>query len=120
VFCFDKSDVHLCFHFFFLGGNVSTQWNDIQSLDDETTADSVVTLHMGHVLQALVGCPRIPTNMRKGVGSIEFDHSKNWLSFANTCAPSICFSSTALLENYEQVEKHMLSIITETDGFGIA
>lgn len=105
-------------YLYLIGGNISTNWLYLGEGEDIT--ESIVTLNMGHVLQALIGCRRLPTNMMKGAGTIEFDHIQSRLTTANTCAPSLCLGSTKLLHDYQELEKHIIHIITETDGFGIA
>lgn len=69
----------------------------------------MVKINIGHVLQAFVGSPRLPTNIDCGV--IEFDHESKSLPVVNTCALSICFSNTARLTSYEQFVKVMLCIV---------
>ncbi len=66
-----------------------------------------VTLNMDHVLQSLLGCTRLPVNL--SFGTIQFDHISRHLPKVNACAPSILFTKTKELENYETFEEILLS-----------
>ncbi|WAR30892.1 hypothetical protein MAR_033434 [Mya arenaria] len=97
---------------YWLRGNVSTRLINLNAAE-ENASDEQVTLNMGHVLQALIGCSRFSRNMGKGSGMIDFDHTAQRFSHVNTCMPGICFSSTKSLTESEQLEKHHICIIME-------
>ncbi|WAR09729.1 hypothetical protein MAR_034805, partial [Mya arenaria] len=92
---------------------IITPWLDV---NDGNQPD--VTLNMGHVLQSLLGCTRLPVNL--SYGTIQFDHISRHLPKVNTCAPSILFTKTKELENYETFEEILLYIIVGSYGFGTA
>ncbi|WAR07778.1 UPL1-like protein, partial [Mya arenaria] len=92
---------------------IITPWLDV---NDGNQPD--VTLNMGHVLQSLLGCTRLPVNL--SFGTIQFDHISRHLPKVNTCAPSILFTKTKELENYETFEEILLYIIVGSYGFGTA
>ncbi|XP_053376238.1 uncharacterized protein LOC123546668 [Mercenaria mercenaria] len=96
-------------------GKVTTPWVDLH-VEDATEQE--VTLSIGHALQALLGCTRIPLNIDCGL--IEFDHISCHLPKVNTCAPSITFSRTRDLQNYSLFEETMMNIIVCSYGFGSA
>ncbi|WAR20106.1 hypothetical protein MAR_001944 [Mya arenaria] len=94
-------------------GTLSTPWIDIYD-----GVKTQVVINTGHVLQALIGCETLPRNIECGL--VEFSHTSNNLTTVNTCAPSIMFSQTARIQEYETFEKHFLSLIVDAVGFGIA
>ncbi|XP_052776058.1 uncharacterized protein LOC128213961 [Mya arenaria] len=94
-------------------GTLSTPWIDIYD-----GVETQVVINTGHVLQALIGCETLPRNIECGL--VEFSHTSNNLTTVNTCAPSIMFSQTARIQEYETFEKHFLSLIVDAVGFGIA
>ncbi|WAR15457.1 hypothetical protein MAR_005562, partial [Mya arenaria] len=94
-------------------GTLSTPWIDIYD-----GVETQVVINTGHVLQALIGCETLPRNIECGL--VEFSHTSNNLTIVNTCAPSIMFSQTARIQEYETFEKHFLSLIVDAVGFGIA
>ncbi|XP_052818014.1 uncharacterized protein LOC128244036 [Mya arenaria] len=96
-------------------GQIETPWLNL----DEPYSTKNATINMGHVLQTLLGCPRPPRNITAGTGLIEFNHKDNRLSHVNTCAPSLCFAATRSLNNYNELEKHMMHIIRDSDGFAL-
>jgi hypothetical protein len=104
--------VEIIILFRFSGGTMSTPWIDIYN-----GVETQVVINTGHVLQALVGCETLPRNIECGL--VEFSHTSNNLTTVNTCAPSIMFSQTARIQEYETFEKHFLSVIVDAVGFGI-
>ena len=96
----------------FAGGTLLTPWVDLY---DGT--ERQVVINTGHVMQAFVGCETLPRNLENGI--IEFNHTSNNLTTVNTCAPSIMFSQTERISEYDNFEKHLLSLIVEAVGFGI-
>ncbi|XP_053404361.1 G2/M phase-specific E3 ubiquitin-protein ligase-like [Mercenaria mercenaria] len=92
-------------------GKISTPWINIL---DET--ESEVTITTGHVLQALVGCETLP---RISSGLLLFNHNGSDLTIVNTCAPSITFSQTDKIQEYENFEIQFMRVIVESAGFGI-
>ncbi|XP_052769819.1 uncharacterized protein LOC128209697 [Mya arenaria] len=96
-------------------GAISTDWVKMNSSEESLKE---VTINLGDVLQALIGCRSLPRNIKSG--EMEFDHLSNQLSYVNTCAPSIIFTRTKELVNYEKLEHHLICIIVEAEGFGLA
>ncbi|XP_052786274.1 E3 ubiquitin-protein ligase Itchy-like [Mya arenaria] len=94
---------------------ISTDWVKMNSSEESLKE---VTINLGDVLQALIGCRSLPRNIKSG--EMEFDHLSNQLSYVNTCAPSIIFTRTKELVNYEKLEHHLICIIVEAEGFGLA
>ncbi|WAR27605.1 hypothetical protein MAR_013309 [Mya arenaria] len=96
-------------------GTISTDWVKMNSSEKSLKE---VTINLGDVLQALIGCKSLPRNIKSG--EMEFDHLSNQLSYVNTCAPSVIFTRTKNLVNYEKPEHHLICIIVEAEGFGLA
>ncbi|XP_060083297.1 uncharacterized protein LOC132562566 [Ylistrum balloti] len=94
-------------------GRISTPW-----LSMDTGVEDIVELNMGHLCQALLGCPKLLTSMNSG--SIQFDHKSSNLPTVNTCAPSITFSKTEELQNYCTFQEVLQNVIVGAYGFGIA
>lgn len=74
--------------------------------------EEMVQLNIGHLLQALIGCPNLTPNLSGGL--IKFDHSSLDLPKINTCAPSVTFSRV------KQLQEAMLNVIVGAYGFGNA
>lgn len=92
--------------YFFTDGKVNKRRSDTGAPDENET------LNMGHVLKALIGCRRIPTNLKQRGGKIYFKHDLNdQLSFVHTCTPSIFFCSVEKIQEYKVFKEHMLHII---------
>ncbi|XP_060078764.1 G2/M phase-specific E3 ubiquitin-protein ligase-like [Ylistrum balloti] len=94
-------------------GRISTPW-----LSMDTGVEDIVELNMGHLCQALLGCPKLLTSMNSG--SIQFDHKSSNLPTVNTCAPSITFSKTEELQNDCTFQEVLQNVIVGAYGFGIA
>ena len=86
------------------------------SIDGETGASSEVDLNTGHLLQALIGCPALPSSITEGI--ITFDHHSDYLTTVNTCAPSINFSQISYIKNYSSFEELMKNVMVGAYGFG--
>lgn len=86
-------------------------------LEEDCEEEKIVTLQMRHVLRAFLGCDSLPRNISTGV--IEFAHNSNNLSSVNTCGPSILFSQTQHIQEYETFESHLIYIIVGAPGFGM-
>ncbi|WAR20278.1 G2E3-like protein [Mya arenaria] len=86
------------------------------SIDAETGSSSEVNLNTGHLLQALIGCPALPSCITEGI--ITFDHKSDYLTTVNTCAPSINFSKLSVIKNYSSFEELMKNVIVGSYGFG--
>lgn len=68
----------------------------------------MVQLNIGHLLQALIGCPNLTPNLSGRL--IQFDHSSLDPKI-NTCAPSVTFSRVEQLQNYSEFQEAMLNVI---------
>ncbi|WAQ95694.1 G2E3-like protein [Mya arenaria] len=86
------------------------------SIDAETGSSSEVNPNTGHLLQALIGCPALPSCITEGI--ITFDHKSDYLTTVNTCAPSINFSKLSVIKNYSSFEELMKNVIVGSYGFG--
>lgn len=99
----------------FSGGDVTTQWLNYNLQEND---EKVVKVTTSHILRALIGSDRVPRNI--GSALIEFDHKSENLSTANTCGPTLVFSQTSSIQEYNSLERHMLYIVVGAPGFGIA
>ena len=97
---------------FVSGQQVLTPWID---LDNNTNVNTV--LDMGHVLQALIGCPSLPKDLSNGL--LTFDHASKGLTTVNTCGPSINFTRITELGNFDNFQTMMKNIIVGAYGFGL-
>ncbi|WAR06138.1 hypothetical protein MAR_021507 [Mya arenaria] len=86
------------------------------SIDAETGSSSEVNLNTGHLLQALIRCPALPSCITEGI--ITFDHKSDYLTTVNTCAPSVNFSKLSVIKNYSSFEELMKNVIVGSYGFG--
>lgn len=89
-------------------GRISTAWFSLETEDEE-----MVQLIIGHLLQALTGCPNLTPNLSGGL--MKFDYSSLDLPKINTCAPSV-----KQLQNYSAFKEAMLNVIVGAYGFGNA
>ena len=94
------------------GCKVLTPWID---LDNNTNINTV--LDMGHLLQALIGCPALPSDIPNGL--MTFDHESKGLTTINTCGPSINFTRINEIGDYDRFQSMMKSIIVDAYGFGM-
>ncbi|KAL4217141.1 hypothetical protein ACF0H5_023595 [Mactra antiquata] len=62
---------------------ISTNWVNVE---DGEYSERTVTVNMGHVLQAFIGCGALPKNIT--AGAIDFCLTSDQFSYVNTCAPS--------------------------------
>ncbi|KAK6186488.1 hypothetical protein SNE40_008517 [Patella caerulea] len=114
----EKSDAEMVIYNFckFLkrveNSKISTPW-----INPDTLEEQIITLNTGHILQALLGSPRIPSNISCGI--MTFDHVSNGLTTINTCAPSISFSNLKLIKTYSRFEESLLLVVVGAHGFGI-
>ena len=100
---------------YFSENKITSQWGDIYT---DYWEEAEMQINMAHVLQALLGCTRLPVNLECGL--IEFDHTSNHLPKVNMCAPSLIFSKIKDLQNYDTFHETMLYIIVGSYGFGSA
>lgn len=91
------------------GVHISSTWIDVE---DGSSAETV--LNMDNLLQALIGCPSIPTSISEGI--ITFDYISDRMTSVNTCAPAINFSKLADIKNYSSFEEVMKNIIVGSYG----
>lgn len=75
------------------------------------------TANLQELLQALIGCPALPTSICSGL--IVFDHSSSQLTVVNTCAPSITFRRLHTLQDYDAFQNTMQNIVCGELGFGL-
>lgn len=94
-------------------GRISTPW-----LSLDTDQEEVVQLNIGHLLQALLGCPNLTPYLSSGL--IKFDHESFDLPRINTCAPSITFSRIKQIQNYTAFQEAVLNVVVGAYGFGSA
>lgn len=99
--------------FYFSEGRISSSWFSL-----ETEHEEMVQLNMGHLLQALLGCPNLTPSLSNGL--INFDHTSLDLPKINTCAPSITFSRTKHLQNYSSFQEAIVNVVVGAYGFGNA
>ena len=92
---------------------MTTAW-----INPEDGKEENIELTMEHILQALLGCSRIPKMLIAGF--INFDHTSVYMATVNTCEPSIRFSKTDRIQDYAEFQETMIYIIVGAYGFGCA